>query len=35
MCAATTIDEQAEATRTRQFLLDMDPSNHFALEHLE
>ena len=35
MCAATTIDEKAEATRTRQFLLELDPSNHFALEHLE
>ena len=35
MCAATTIDEAAEATRTRQFLLDLDPSNHFGLEHLE
>jgi hypothetical protein len=35
MCAATTIDEVGEAARTRQFLLDMDPSNHFGLEHLE
>ena len=35
MCAATTIDEKAEATRTRQFLLELDPSNHFELEHLE
>ena len=32
MCAATTIGEEAEATRTRQFLLDLEPSNHFGLE---
>jgi len=32
MCAATAIGEAAEATRTRQFLLDLDPSNHFELE---
>src|SRR5438067_636360 len=31
MCAATAINEAAEATRTRQLLLDLDPSNHFAL----
>ena len=35
MCAATTIGEEAEATRTRQFLLDLDPANHFGLEYLE
>jgi len=35
MCAATTIGEAAEATRTRQFLLELDPANHFGLEHLE
>src|SRR5215475_14225653 len=35
MYAATTIGEEAEATRTRQFLLELDPSNHFGLEHLE
>jgi hypothetical protein len=35
MCAATAIGEEAEATRTRQFLLELDPSNHFELEHLE
>ena len=35
MCAATTIGEEAEATRTRQFLLELDPANHFGLEHLE
>lgn len=32
MCAATTIGEEAEATRTRQFLLDLEPSNHFGVE---
>ena len=32
MCAATAIGEAAEANRTRQFLLDLDPSNHFVLE---
>jgi hypothetical protein len=31
MSAATTIGEASEATRTRQFLLDLDPSNHFGL----
>ena len=35
MCAATVIGEEAEAIRTRQFLLDLDPANHFGLEHLE
>lgn len=34
MCAATTIGEEAESTRTRQFLLEMDPANHFGLERL-
>src|SRR5215468_10347618 len=28
MCAATVIGEEAEAIRTRQFLLDLDPANH-------
>ena len=32
MCAATAIGEEAEVTRIRQFLLDLDPSNHFGLE---
>ena len=32
MCAATEIGEANEATRTRDFLLDLDPSNHFELE---
>lgn len=31
MQAATTIQEEAEATRTRQFLLDLDPANHFGI----
>jgi hypothetical protein len=31
MCAAQAIGEDTEATRTRQFLLDLDPTNHFAL----
>jgi hypothetical protein len=31
MCAATAINEASEATRTRQFLLELDPSNHFGL----
>ncbi|MGE3538443.1 MAG: DUF3151 family protein [Candidatus Tectimicrobiota bacterium] len=31
MQAATAIHEDAEATRTRQFLLDLDPANHFAV----
>ena len=34
MCAATAIGEEAEVTRIRQFLLELDPSNHFGLEHL-
>ena len=34
MSAATAIGEEAEVTRTRQFLLELDPSNHFGLEHL-
>jgi hypothetical protein len=34
MCAAKTIDEEAEVTRIHQFLLELDPSNHFGLEHL-
>ena len=32
MSAATAIHEEAEATRTRQFLLDLEPSNYFGLE---
>ena len=32
MGAATTIGEAAEVTRTRQFLLEMDPANHFGVE---
>ena len=32
LCAATTIGEAAEVTRTRQFLLEMDPANHFGVE---
>ena len=32
MCAATAIHEVSEADRTRQFLLDLEPSNHFGLE---
>jgi hypothetical protein len=31
MLAATAIGEQAEATRTRNFLLDLDPSDHFEV----
>ena len=34
MQAATAIGEEAEATRTRQFLLDLDAANHFGLEHV-
>ena len=34
MCAATAIGEEAEATRTRQFLLELDPVNHFGVERL-
>src|SRR4029450_1947611 len=34
MCAATAIGEAAEATRIQQFLLELDPSNHFELERL-
>ncbi|MBM3222440.1 MAG: DUF3151 family protein [Candidatus Tectomicrobia bacterium] len=34
MCAATTIGEEAEMTRIHQFLLDMEPSNHFGLAPL-
>lgn len=32
MLAATEIGEESEAVRTRQFLLDLDPANHFELE---
>jgi len=32
MCAASTIGEESEAARIRQFLLDLEPSNHFGLE---
>jgi hypothetical protein len=31
MRAALSIGEDAEATRTRHFLLDLDPTNHFEL----
>jgi hypothetical protein len=31
MCAATEIGEAAEATRTRNFLRDLDTSDHFAV----
>ena len=31
MCAADAIHETAEAERTRQFLLELDPANHFAV----
>jgi len=34
MCAATAIGEAAEVTRIHQFLLGLDPSNHFGLERL-
>ena len=34
MCAARTIGEAAEVTRIHQFLLELDPSNHFRLERL-
>lgn len=34
MCAAKAIDEAAEMTRIHQFLLELDPSNHFGLERL-
>ena len=34
MRAAAAIDEEAEADRTRQFLLDLDPANHFGVERL-
>ena len=34
MCAATAIGEEAEITRIQQFLLELDPSNHFGLAHL-
>ncbi len=34
MCAATAIGEEAEITRTRQFLLELDPANHFGVERL-
>ena len=32
MQAATAIGEETEAGRTRHFLLDLDPADHFALE---
>ncbi len=32
MLAATEINEASEATRTREFLLTLDPTNHFELE---
>lgn len=31
MQAATTINEESEATRTRQFLFDLEPTNHFGV----
>ena len=34
MCAATAIGEEAEVMRIHQFLLELDPSNHFGLERL-
>jgi hypothetical protein len=34
LCAARTIGEAAEVARIHQFLLELDPSNHFELEHL-
>jgi Protein of unknown function (DUF3151) len=34
LCAATAIGEDAEVTRIHQFLLELDPSNHFGLERL-
>ena len=34
MCAATAIGEEAEVTRIHQFLLELDPSNHFGLARL-
>jgi len=34
MGAATAIGEEAEITRTRQFLLELDPANHFGVERL-
>lgn len=35
MLAATEIDEESEATRTRDFLLVLDPDNHFEVEPQE
>ncbi len=35
MLAATEIDEVSEATRTRDFLLVLDPQNHFGVESVE
>jgi len=32
MLAASEIGEESEATRTRTFLLDLDPADHFGLE---
>ena len=34
MCAARAIGEATEVTRIHQFLLELDPSNHFGLERL-
>jgi hypothetical protein len=34
MCAARAIGEAAEVRRIHQFLLELDPSNHFGLERL-
>jgi hypothetical protein len=31
MCAATEIGETNEATRTRQFLLELDTTDHFEV----
>ncbi len=35
MLAATEIDEASEATRTRDFLVVLDPDNHFGIEPSE
>jgi hypothetical protein len=32
MLAATEIDETSEATRARDFLLVLDPQNHFEIQ---
>jgi hypothetical protein len=35
MCAAEAIGEEAEVTRIREFLLQLDPANHFGLAAAE